>query len=142
MVRMIRVPLLFVAVGLVLSPVLMALQTKSVIAFVVSGNSSSGKIATTNWNINELPSAQNPNPGFVSGGFNTVNLTSGNYEITGQKINETQFCEPPVTLPITISGSCNQNSIINVRFESNDPILTTGGSFSGDVTCSQNMISK
>ena len=117
-------------------------SNKAVIAFVVSGNSSSGKIATTNWNINEVPSAQNPNPGFVSGGFNTVNLTSGNYEITGQKINETHFCEPPVTAPITISGSCNQNSIINVRFESNDPILATGGSFSGDVTCSQNMISK
>ena len=117
-------------------------SNKAVIAFVVSGNSSSGKIATTNWNINELPSAQNPNPGFVSGDFNTVNLKSGNYKITGQKINETHFCEPPVSVPITISGSCNQNSIINVRFESNDPILATGGSFSGDVTCSQNMVSK
>lgn len=104
-------------------------SNKAVIAFVVSGNSSTGKITTTNWNINELPSTQNPNPGFVSGGFNTVNLKSGNYKITGQKINETHFCEPPVSLPITISGSCNQNSIINVRFESNDPILTTGGSF-------------
>lgn len=117
-------------------------SNKAVIAFVVSGNSSTGKITTTNWNINELPSTQNPNPGFVSGGFNTVNLKSGNYKITGQKINETHFCEPPVSLPITISGSCNQNSIINVRFESNDPILTTGGSFNGDVTCSQNTIVK
>jgi hypothetical protein len=117
-------------------------SNKAVIAFVVSGNSSTGKITTTNWNINELPTTQNPNPGFVSGGFNTVSLKSGNYKITGQKINETHFCEPPVSLPITISGSCNQNSIINVRFESNDPILTTGGSFNGDVTCSQNTIVK
>ena len=117
-------------------------SNKAVIAFVVSGNSSSAKIATTNWNINELPSAQNPNSGFVSGGFNSVDLKSGNYKITGQKINETHFCEPPVSVPITISGSCNQSVVINVRFESNDPILKTGGSFTGDVKCSQNTISK
>ena len=36
-------------------------SNKATIAFVVSWNSSNGKIATTNWNINELPSAQNPN---------------------------------------------------------------------------------
>ena len=107
-----------------------------------SGNGSRGKISTTNWNINELPPGQNPVPGFVSGGFNSVNLKSGNYKITGQKINETHFCQPPVSVPITISGSCNQNVVINVRFESNDPILTTGGSFTGDVTCSQNTINK
>lgn len=34
-------------------------SNKAVIAFVVSGNGSSGKISTTNWNINELPSGQN-----------------------------------------------------------------------------------
>ena len=34
----------------------------------------------------DLPSNQNPNPGFVSGSFNSVNLNSGKYEITGQKI--------------------------------------------------------
>jgi len=117
-------------------------SNKATIAFVVSWNSSNGKIATTNWNINELPSAQNPNSGFVSGGFNSVDLKSGNYKITGQKINETHFCEPPVSVPITISGSCNQSVVINVRFESNDPILTTGGSFTGDVKCSQNTVSK
>jgi hypothetical protein len=116
-------------------------SNKATIAFVVSWNSSNGKIATTNWNINELPSAQNPNSGFVSGAFNSVELKSGNYKITGQKINETHFCEPPVSVPITISGSCNQSVVINVRFESNDPILTTGGSFTGDVKCLQNSIS-
>lgn len=117
-------------------------SNKATIAFVVSWNSSNGKIATTNWNINELPSAQSPNTGFVSGAFNSVDLKSGNYKITGQEINETHFCEPPVSVPITISGSCNQSVVINVRFESNDPILTTGGSFNGDVKCSQNIISK
>jgi hypothetical protein len=117
-------------------------SNKATIAFVVSWNSSNGKIATTNWNINELPSAQSPNTGFVSGAFNSVDLKSGNYKITGQKINETHFCEPPVSVPITISGSCNQSVVINVRFESNDPILTTGGSFNGDVKCSQNTVSK
>jgi hypothetical protein len=117
-------------------------SNKATIAFVVSWNSSNGKIATTNWNINALPSAQNPNSGFVSGAFNSVDLKSGNYKITGQKINETHFCEPPVSVPITISGSCNQSVVINVRFESNDPILTTGGPFNGDVKCSQNTISK
>jgi hypothetical protein len=116
-------------------------SNKATIAFVVSWNSSNGKIATTNWNINELPSAQSPNTGFVSGAFNSVDLKSGNYKITGQKINETHFCEPPVSVPITISGSCNQSVVINVRFESNDPILTTGGSFNGDVKCSQNTVS-
>jgi hypothetical protein len=117
-------------------------SNKATIAFVVSWNSSNGKIATTNWNINELPSAQSPNTGFVSGAFNSVDLKSGYYKITGQKINETHFCEPPVSVPITISGSCNQSVVINVRFESNDPLLTTGGSFNGDVKCSQNTISK
>jgi len=117
-------------------------SNKATIAFVVSWNSSNGKIATTNWNINELPSAQSPNTGFVSGAFNSVDLKSGNYKITGQEINETHFCEPPVSVPITISGSCNQSVVINVRFESNDPILTTGGSFNGDVKCSQNTVSK
>jgi hypothetical protein len=117
-------------------------SNKATIAFVVSWNSSNGKIATTNWNINELPSAQSPNTGSVSGAFSSVDLKSGNYKITGQKINETHFCEPPVSVPITISGSCNQSVVINVRFESNDPILTTGGSFNGDVKCSQNTVSK
>ncbi|MCD6037444.1 MAG: hypothetical protein K0S67_1332 [Nitrososphaeraceae archaeon] len=72
----------------------------------------------------------------VSGSFNSVYLNSGNYKITVQKINETDFCQPPVSVPIIISGSCSQNVAINVQFESNDPILNTGGSFTGDVTCS------
>jgi hypothetical protein len=115
---------------------------QAVISFVVSENSSNGKITTTNWNINELPSSQNPNPGFVSGSFDSVNLNSGKYKFTAQRINETDFCQPPISVPITISGSCSQNVAINVQFESNDPILTTGGSFIGDVTCSQKTINK
>jgi hypothetical protein len=115
---------------------------QAVISFVVSENSSNGKVTTTNWNINELPSDQNPSPGFVSGSFNSVILNSGKYKFTAQKINETDFCQPPVSVPITISGSCSQNVVINVQFESNDPILTTGGSFTGDVTCSQKMINE
>ncbi len=115
---------------------------QAVISFVVSENSSNGNITTTNWNINELPSSQNPNPGFVSGSFNSVNLNSGKYKFTAQRINETDFCQPPISVPITISGSCSQNVAINVYFESNDPILTTGGSFIGNVTCSQKTINK
>ena len=109
---------------------------QAVISFVVSENRTNGMVPTANWNINELPSDPNANPGFVSGSFNSVYLNSGNYKITGQKINETDFCQPPVSVPITISGSCSQNVAINVQFESNDPILNTGGSFTGDVTCS------
>jgi hypothetical protein len=109
---------------------------QAVISFVVSENSTNGMVPTANWNINELPSDPNANPGFVSGSFNSVNLNSGNYKITGQKISETDFCQPPVSVPITISGSCSQNVAINVQFESNNPILKTGGSFTGDVTCS------
>jgi hypothetical protein len=115
---------------------------QAVISFVVSENSSNGKVTTTNWNINEVPSDQNPSPGFVSGSFNSVILNSGKYKFTAQKINETDFCQPPVSVPITISGSCSQNVAINVQFESNDPILTTGGSFIGDVICSQKMINE
>jgi hypothetical protein len=115
---------------------------QAVISFVVSENSSNGKVTTTNWNINELPSDQNPSPGFVNGSFNSVILNSGRYKFTAQKINETDFCQPPVSVPITISGSCSQNVVINVQFESNDPILTTGGSFTGDVICSQKMINE
>jgi hypothetical protein len=115
---------------------------QAVISFVVSENSSNGKVTTTNWNINELPSDQNPSPGFVNGSFNSVILNSGKYKFTAQKINETDFCQPPVSVPITISGSCSQNVVINVQFESNDPILTTGGSFTGDVICSQKMINE
>jgi hypothetical protein len=109
---------------------------QAVISFVVSENSTNEKAPTSNWNINELSSDQNPAPGFVSGSFNSVNLDSARYKITGQKINEIDFCQPPVSVPITISGSCSQNVAINVQFESNDPILKTGGSFTGDVTCS------
>jgi hypothetical protein len=109
---------------------------QAVISFVVSENSTNGMVPTANWNINELPSDPNANPGFVSGAFNSVNLNSGNYKITGQKISETDFCQPPISVPITISGSCSQNVAINVQFESNNPILKTGGSFTGDVTCS------
>jgi hypothetical protein len=110
---------------------------QAVIAFVIFGNSNNSKIATTNWNINELPSNQNPNPGFASGSFNSVNLSSSKYKIIGQKINEVHFCEPPLSLPVTVTGSCGKNVVINVQFQSNDPILTTGGTFTGDVTCSQ-----
>jgi hypothetical protein len=115
---------------------------QAVISFVVSENSTNGMVPTANWNINELPSDPNANPGFVSGSFNSVNLDSARYKITGQKINEIDFCQPPVSVPITISGSCGQNIAINVQFESNDPILMTDGSFTGDVTCSQKMINK
>ncbi|HZB17592.1 MAG TPA: hypothetical protein VE445_10535 [Nitrososphaeraceae archaeon] len=109
---------------------------QAVISFVVSENSTNGKVPTANWNINELPSDLNANPGFVSGSFNSVDLNIGKYKIIGQKINETEFCQPPVSVPITISGLCSQNVAINVQFESNNPILKTGGSFTGDVTCS------
>ncbi|HKG41197.1 MAG TPA: hypothetical protein VKA98_03595 [Nitrososphaeraceae archaeon] len=65
-----------------------------------------------------------------------MNLNTNKYRIIGQKINEIDFCQPPISVPITISGSCSQNVAINVQFELNDPILKTGGSFTGDVTCS------
>ena len=110
---------------------------QAVISFVASENSTNGKIPTANWNINELPSDLNANSGFVSGSFNLVDLNIDKYKIIGQKINERDFCQPPVSVPITISGSCSQNVAINVQFESNNPILKTGGSFTGDVTCSQ-----
>jgi hypothetical protein len=106
-----------------------------VIAFVALGNSSKGQI-NTSWNINELPSGQDPVPGFASGSFNSVNVSSDNFEVTGQKINEAHFCEPPLSLPVTISGLCGENVAIKVRFQSNNPILITGGTFTGDVTCS------
>jgi hypothetical protein len=109
---------------------------QAAISFIVSENSTNGKVPTANWNINELPSNLNTNPGFVSGSFNSVDLNTGKYKIIGQKINEIEFCQPPVSVPITISGSCSQNVAINVQFESNNPILKTGGSFTGDVTCS------
>jgi hypothetical protein len=103
------------------------------IAFVVV--KSNGKILDANWSINELPSIQNPSPGFISGAFNRVNLSSNEYKISGQKINESQLCEVPVSIPISISGVCGQNVAINVQFESNDPILKTKGHFTGDVLC-------
>jgi hypothetical protein len=109
---------------------------RAVIAFVVLGNRTNAKITTTNWNINELPSSQNPSPGFASGSFNSVNVSSSKFEIVGQKINEARFCEPPLSLPVTVSGSCGQNVAISVQFQSNNPILMTGGTFTGDVTCS------
>jgi hypothetical protein len=108
----------------------------AVIAFVVLGNSSSKGGTTTSWNINELPTGQDPMPGFASGSFNSVSVSSGKFEIIGQKINEAQFCEPPLSLPVTISGLCGQNVAIKVQFQSNNPILITGGTFTGDVTCS------
>jgi hypothetical protein len=108
---------------------------QAVISFVLSRNSSNGKVTTSNWNINEIPSGQNPNPGFLSGSFNSVNLNLGKYVITGQKMSEAHFCLPPVSAPITISGPCSQNVPITVQFQSDNPILMTGGSFKGDVTC-------
>jgi hypothetical protein len=110
---------------------------QAVIAFVVFGNGSNTNITTTNWNINELPSSQNPTPGFASGSFNSVNVSSSKFHIIGQKINEVKFCEPPLSLPVIISGSCGQNVAINVQFQSNNPVLMTEGTFRGDVTCSQ-----
>ncbi|HJT48417.1 MAG TPA: hypothetical protein VJ729_09565 [Nitrososphaeraceae archaeon] len=107
----------------------------AVIAFVALGNSSKGQI-NTSWNINELPSGQDPVPGFASGSFNSVNVSSDNFKVTGQKINEAHFCEPPLSLPVTISGLCGENVAIKVRFQSNNPFLITGGTFTGDVTCS------
>jgi len=113
---------------------------QAVIAFVVFGNGSNAKISTTNWNINELPSGKNPNPGFASGSFNSINVNATKFQITGQKINEVQFCEPPLSLPVMISGSCGQNVSIKVEFQSNNPVLVTGGVFRGDVTCSQGIV--
>jgi hypothetical protein len=115
---------------------------QAVISFVVTENSTNGKAPTANWNINELSSDQNPTSGFLSGSFNSVNLDSSRYKITGQKITEIDFCQPPVSVPITITGSCGQNIAINVQFELNNPILMTGGSFTGDVICSQKMINR
>jgi len=109
---------------------------QAVIAFVVFGNGSKSNMTTTNWNINELPSSQNPNPGYASGSFNSVNVSSSKFQITGQKINEVLFCEPPLSLPVTITGSCGQNVAFSVQFQSSNPVLMTGGTFRGDVTCS------
>ncbi len=110
----------------------------AVLAFVVLGNSgNNAKITTTSWNINEVPTGQDPMPGFASGSFNSVNVSAGKFEVTGQKINEAQFCDPPLSLPVTISGLCGQNVAIRVQFQSDNPILVTGGTFTGDVTCSQ-----
>jgi hypothetical protein len=108
---------------------------QAVISFVLSKNSSNGKVISSNWNINEIPSGQNPNPGFLNGSFNSVNLNSGKYIITGQKMSEAHFCVPPVSAPITISGPCSQNVPIIVKFQSGNPILMAGGSFKGDVAC-------
>jgi len=108
---------------------------QAVISFVLSKNSSNGTVINSNWNINEIPSGQNPNPGFLNGSFNSVNLNSGKYIITGQKMSEAHFCVPPVSAPITISGPCSQNVPIIVKFQSGNPILTAGGSFKGDVAC-------
>ena len=110
---------------------------QAVMAFVVFGNGSNSNRTTTNWNINELPSGQNPNPGYASGSFNSVNVSSSKFQITGQKINEVQFCKPPLSLPVTVTGSCGQNVAISVRFQSSNPILMPAGTFTGDVTCSQ-----
>ena len=110
---------------------------QAVLAFIVFGNDSNAKISTTNWNINELPSSQNPNPGFATGSFNSINVSTSKFQIIGQKIDEVQFCEPPLSLPVMISGSCGQNIPINIQFQSNNPVLVTGGTFRGDVTCSQ-----
>ena len=68
---------------------------QAVISFVLSKNSSNGKVISSNWNINEIPSGQNPNPGFLNGSFNSVNLNSGKYIIIGQKMSEAHFCVPP-----------------------------------------------
>ena len=110
---------------------------QAVIAFVVFGNGSNTNMATTKWNINELPSSQNPNPGYASGSFNSVNVSSSKFQITGQKINEVQFCEPPLSLPVMVTGSCGQNVAISVQFQSSNPVLMTEGTFRGDVTCYQ-----
>ena len=109
---------------------------------MVSGNhslkgSTGVEISTSSWNINEVPSDQNLNPGFVSGSFNIVNYNLSQYKISGQKITESKFCEPPVSCTITLSGVCGQNVAVTVQFESNNPILMTGGSFTGDVSCSR-----
>ena len=110
---------------------------QAVIAFVIFGNGSNSNMTTTNWNINELPSSQNPNPGYASGSFNSVNVSSSKFQITGQKINEVQFCEPPLSLPVTVTGLCGQNVAISVQFQSSNPVLMTEGTFRGDVTCYQ-----
>jgi hypothetical protein len=104
------------------------------IAFLIFENNI-GQISSASWNIQEFGNPQNPSTGFANGSLNKVDITSNTYKLTGEKINEIQFCPIPISMPITIRGQCGENVTINVKFESNNPISQTGGSFAGDVLC-------
>jgi hypothetical protein len=104
-------------------------------AFFVYQNNSE-RLPTGRWSINELSNSQSSSPGFVSGSFNSTEINSNTYTLIGKKIYEVALCPLPISVPVTINGQCGQHVTINVEFESSDPLVKTGGSFTGDVICS------
>ena len=104
------------------------------IAFFAYINNS-GQLSTGRWSINEINNPENSVPGFASGSFDSVDSSANTYTLLGKKLYEAALCSPPISIPVAFSAVCGQHVTINVKFESNDPLLKTGGSFTGDVTC-------
>jgi hypothetical protein len=90
-----------------------------------------------NWTIDSTESVSSPINGFNQGLIYQGNLSTGHFNIQGETYNpqeQINLCASPIFAPISLTGQCGQNVVINIKFQSND-LLDIVDSFSGDVDC-------
>lgn len=90
-----------------------------------------------NWTIDSIEGMSLSTNGFNQGPIYRGNLSTGHFDIQGETYNlqeQINLCASPMFAPLSLTGQCGQNVIINIRFQSNDP-LDTADSFPADVEC-------
>lgn len=111
-------------------------STVNTVVSFVAAKLANGTI-TGNWTLSSTEGMNVSINGFNQGPIYRGNLSMHQFNIQGETFNpqeEINLCASPLFAPISLSGQCGQDVIVNIQFQSNDP-LDTPDSFSADVEC-------
>ena len=111
-------------------------STVNTVVSFVAAKLANGTI-TGNWTLSSTEGMNVSMNGFSQGPIYQGDLSMQQFNIQGETFNpqeEINLCASPLFAPISLSGQCGQDVIVNIQFQSNDP-LDTPDSFSADVEC-------
>ena len=90
-----------------------------------------------NWTIDTAEDTGGLMNGFSQGPIYQGYLSTEYFNVQGETFNpqeQINICASPIFAPISLTGRCGQDVIVNIQFQSDDP-LDTPNSFSADVEC-------
>jgi hypothetical protein len=90
-----------------------------------------------NWTMESKEGMSESNNGLAQGPIYQGYLSTEYFNVQGETFNpqeQINICASPNFAPISLTGQCGQDVIVNIQFQSNDP-LDTPDSFSADVEC-------